>query len=410
MKSNYEFDFLIIGGGIIGLALAFNLATYFPDKRICIIEKESDLGVHASGRNSGVIHSGIYYKKGSLKSIFSKEGNKFLRQFCIDNGIGIKSEGKLIVAKNETELEGLFFLSSNAKDNDIEVFLLKEKDLKDFEINAKTFKYFLYVPSTFVVNPKEIIDFLFKKLKDFGVFFLLGNKFKNFVRDGIVLVEDKFRNKKLINYNFLINSAGLYADSIAHDFEVALNYTIVPFKGLYLIYDLDDKFISKNIYPVPDLKFPFLGVHFTVGDYIKIGPTATLAFYKENYKFFYRFSLNEFWNIAYVFFNLFVKGSKYRNLFVSEFKKNIKYFLYKEASKLVKHIPSIDKFKWYLSGVRAQLVDMDKMELVDDFIIKESKNSIHILNVVSPGFTASFPFSKYIIQNFILNKFKKEIV
>lgn len=410
MKSNYEFDFLIIGGGIIGLALAFNLATYFPDKRICIIEKESDLGVHASGRNSGVIHSGIYYKKGSLKSIFSKEGNKFFRDFCIKNNIRIRSQGKLIVANNEKELEGLFFLKNNAEINNIEVFLGKENELKEFEVNAKTFKYFLYVPSTFVVDPKDIINFLFQELRNLGVVFLFDTKFKKALGNSLVLIESKFKEKAVINYGFLINCAGLYADVISHNFNLALNYKIIPFKGLYLVYnEKDNFFINKSIYPVPDLRFPFLGVHFTVSDNIKVGPTATLALYKENYNLFYRFNLKEFFEVLCTAEILFMKKGEYRKLFFNEFKKNIKLLLYKEASKLVKNIPSLDKFNWYLAGIRAQLIDLSLMELVDDFLIKDTKDSLHVLNAVSPAFTASFPFANYIIQNYIIPKIRKDI-
>lgn len=406
MKSNHEFDFLIVGGGIIGLALALNLVNYFPNKKICIIDKESTLGFHASGRNSGVIHSGIYYKRGSLKSIFSKEGNKFFRDFCIKNNIKIRSQGKLIVAKNEKELERLFFLKNNAENNNIEVFLGKENELKEFEVNAKTFQYFLYVPSTFVIDPKDIINFLFEKLMDLGVVFLFDTKFKKVLGNNLVLIENKIKRKVIINYGFLINCAGLYADVISHNFNLALNYKIIPFKGLYLNYNIKDSFfINKSIYPVPDLRFPFLGVHFTVSDNIKVGPTATLALYKENYNLFYRFNLKEFFEVLSTSGFLFIKKGEYRKLFFNEFKKNIKFLLYKEASSLVKNIPSLDNFSWYMSGIRAQLVDIKKMELVDDFVIEIGKDSLHILNAVSPAFTASFPFTEYVVKNYILNKF-----
>ncbi len=299
-------------------------------------------------------------------------------------------------------------MKNNAEDNDIQVLLCQEKEIKEFEVNAKTFKYFLYVPSTFVIDPKDVINFLFKKLKDLGVIFLLGYKFKKVVGKGLVLIESTKYNKKeeLVNYGFLINSAGLYADSIAHSFSLALNYRIIPFKGLYLVYDLKDSFINKNIYPVPDLRFPFLGVHFTVSDFIKVGPTATLAFYKENYNLFFRFNLKELFEIFYTAGILFIKKREYRELFFTEIKKSIKYFLYKEASNLVKNMPNINKFKWYLSGIRAQLIDLNSMELLNDFLIKETDDSLHILNAVSPAFTASFPFSEFIVKNYILPKIK----
>jgi L-2-hydroxyglutarate oxidase LhgO len=397
-----EVDFLIVGAGIIGLSLAWNLKKIYNKKKILVIDKENNFGFHSSGRNSGVIHSGIYYKKGSLKSIFSKEGNLFFKQFCDKYKINVKSTGKLIVPTNEQELEQLFTLKNNADENQIEFFVVDDKEVLKIEENVKLYKQALYVPSAFVINPLEVMKVLYDQLKNNEVEFSFEDKLIE-----VIDINKVRTTKDIVKFEFLVNCAGLYSDKIASLFKIEHDYVIIPYKGLYLKYLGNNKFIGKSIYPVPLKGFPFLGIHFTVSDVIKIGPTALPALYRENY--FNNFALlfknfNEFkesfiYNLKMLLFN-----KDYKKLFFREIYNLFKSSVYNKAKKLVKEIPSISEFNWALSGIRAQLVNKKTLKLEDDFIILDNGNNIHILNAVSPAFTASFPFTAYIVNNYLKSK------
>jgi L-2-hydroxyglutarate oxidase LhgO len=198
------------------------------------------------------------------------------------------------------------------------------------------------------------------------------------------------------SYDFLINAAGLYADKIAHYFGVGLEYTMLPFKGLYLKYKGEDK-IKTQIYPVPNIKNPFLGVHFTLmaDNTIKIGPTAIPAFWRENYTFS-RFNLEEFLEIISLEAKLFFKDKWFRDLALEEIKYYIPSNLINTAKKLVENLRG--EFKVYPPGIRAQLLDKKNHKLIMDFLVEKNENQIHILNAVSPAFTVSFAFSKFVLK------------
>lgn len=252
-------DFLIIGAGIIGLCLAKNLTEIYPDKKICIIEKEKTVGCHASGRNSGVLHAGFYYYPNSLKAKFTKQGNEELTNYCLIRGLKINKCGKVVVAKSEEELVSLFELKKRGEYNGVEIYLITEKELKEIEPNAKTYKYALWSPNTSTVNPLEILLSLLKELKEKEVKVFFNTPYKRKIEENIVEAGDyTFQGEKIIN------AAGLYADKIAKDFGFSKNYVLIPFKGVYLEYEGSKLNIKRNIYPVPNLKNPFLGVHFTI--------------------------------------------------------------------------------------------------------------------------------------------------
>jgi len=274
-------DFLIVGGGITGLTIARELIKRGYEN-IIIIEKENSLAKHASGRNSGVLHAGIYYAPDSLKAKFCLKGNFLMREYCKEKGLPILETGKVIVIRNEREAETLKGLYKRAIRNGARVELIDERQLSKIEPNAKTYKMGLYSYYTAVVDPKRILNSLYEDLASTGkVKIFMNTKFKD-IKQGSIALTDRYN----IEFNIFINVAGAYADKIAHSFGLGLNYKLIPFKGTYKRLKKEKSHLIRgNIYPVPDIRNPFLGVHFTKdirGD-VYLGPTAILAFGRENY-------------------------------------------------------------------------------------------------------------------------------
>jgi len=371
---------LIVGAGIVGMTLAYEWRKKNTQDEIVIIDKEAHEAFHASGKNSGILHAGFYYTADSLKAKLTARGNKLMKEFCYKHDIKVNETGKLVVAKNEDEVETLFELEKRSKSNNAGAYIISQKEAEKIDSNVKTYKYALYSPNTASVNPREVCKVLRKDLESKGVKFIFNMPFEKY-------------NK---SYDFLINAAGLYADKIAHKFNIGLDYTMIPFKGLYLKYLGDDK-IKTQIYPVPNIKNPFLGVHFTLmaDNTIKIGPTAIPAFWRENYAGFSRFKLDEFLEILKIETKMFFKHKWFRDLAFYEMRYYIPKNLINEAKKLVKKLRG--DFKVYPPGIRAQLVNLKTDELIMDFLVEKKENQIHILNAVSPAFTASFAFAEYVL-------------
>ena len=393
-------DFLIIGAGIIGLTLAYNLRKVFPEKEIVILDKEDGLGRHASGRNSGVLHAGFYYTPDSLKAKFTRIGNQELKNYCKEKNLKINECGKVVVAKNEEELERLHELYRRGLQNGVEVYLIDEKELKEIEPNAKTYQLALWSPNTATVDPLEVLSALEEDLRKMDVKFFYNTPFKKW--DGEYVLSDNIKFKA----NKVINAAGLYADKIAKCFGFSKKYVIQPFKGLYLISRNGTPFIKRNIYPVPNLKNPFLGVHFTVtvDGKIKIGPTAIPCLWREQYNFVSKLNLVEFFQISSWNLKLFLTNQNFRQVALEEIRKYRKSYLLDEAEKLVHQFPRNEFNQWGKPGIRAQLLDVERGELVHDFVVEGDDFSLHILNAVSPALTASFPFTRYVVEKYILNK------
>ncbi|MDR4508045.1 MAG: L-2-hydroxyglutarate oxidase [Candidatus Brocadiaceae bacterium] len=387
-------DILIIGAGIIGLSVAREIHARHPDATIIIIEKEESLGCHASGRNSGVLHAGFYYTPDSLKSKFTVDGNRLLTEYCVRHNLSILTCGKVVVARDEKERAGLYELKKRGEKNGVLLQMVEEEELAEIEPNARTFKNALYSPTTSVVNPKEVLLHIARSFKE-KVTIVYNEKFLRKITPFLAKTTNH-----TIRYRHIINSAGLYADKIAHQFGIGLNYTVIPFKGLYLEYH-DSALIQKHIYPVPDLRNPFLGVHFTktVNGNVKIGPTAIPAFWRENYRGFSNFSPKELYEILFYEMKLFLSNSfNFRNTAFEESKKYFKNYFIQQASHLVKDI-DVNNFGAYINpGIRAQVVNKETMRLEMDFIVKQDDNSTHILNAVSPAFTSALSFSKFIVD------------
>lgn len=395
-------DYLIIGAGIIGVNIARELITRFPESKIIILEKEESCGFHSSGRNSGVLHTGFYYQTDSLKAKFTNTGNQEMLSYCEKNNIKVNRCGKVVIANNENELLTLTELQRRGDLNGSEVSIIDEATLKEIEPNAKTYKRAIFSPKTATVNPKEVLKCMVQEAILKKVAFRYNEAYAK--QTNHIIFTSK--NKQIIAKK-IINSAGLYADKIALDFGYSKNYLILPFKGLYLKYNGQDKFIRTNIYPVPNINNPFLGVHctVTVDGGIKIGPTAIPAFWRENYRGFKGFKLNEMLGITLLEARLLLSNNfNFRNLALEEIKKYKTSYLLQLAEKMLNISLNKTDFTWGESGIRAQLFDIHNKSLVNDFLIEGDSRSIHILNAVSPGFTCSIPFARFVVDKYILDQ------
>jgi len=391
-------DFLIIGAGIIGLTLARQLQEKAPGKKIMLLEKEPDVALHSSGRNSGVLHAGFYYTSNSLKARFTRDGNIALKKYCRDNHLAVNECGKVVVAADETELRALRELEKRGLANGVDVRLITEGELAEIEPNAKTFQKALYSPTTATVDPVEICAHLKDQLIKTGVEILFAEGYKKPAGGNVI----ETTRGRLIRFGHLVNAAGLYADKIAADFGFSKDYVIIPFKGIYLKYSGVKPPLKMNVYPVPNLKNPFLGVHYTVtvDGHVKLGPTAIPAFWRENYKGFDNFSPAEALEAAAYEGMLFLTNSfGFRSLAWEEIRKYYKPFFVGLGLKLVREIDTAGFSEWSRPGIRAQLLNTKTRELVQDFVVEGDRGSTHILNAVSPAFTGSFPFTKWIIES-----------
>lgn len=391
-------DFLVVGAGIIGLSVARALKRKYEDAVIRVIDKESELGAHASGRNSGVLHAGFYYSSQSLKARLCQQGNKALRDFCKDKGLKINCCGKLVVAKTEEEIEILNELHKRGKLNGVDVQIINEQEAKEIEPRVKTLKKALWSPTTATVDPKEVLNAIKNDIESQGVFCELGTKYISRKKRIVKTSRGEFDAK------YVVNAAGLYADHIARQYGYAKEYRMLPFKGLYLYSDeapFSPTSLRTNIYPVPFLKNPFLGVHFTktVDGHTKIGPTAIPALWMEQYSLFERFNLIEAAGVCWRELMLLFKSDfAFKELAWEELKKHSKRKLVSLAQELANGIELAQFKNWGHPGIRAQLIHCKTKTLEMDFILEGDEDSFHILNAVSPAFTCSIPFGEYVVE------------
>jgi (S)-2-hydroxyglutarate dehydrogenase len=388
-------DFLVIGGGIIGINVARQLKRQFSDATVTVIEKENHCGTHASGRNSGVLHAGFYYSPESLKAKFTRLGNKLLTEYCESKQIPMNRCGKLVVAKDCSEHPALDELLRRGKVNEIDLQAITEEEAKAIEPRVKTCQRALFSPTTSTVDPTEVLQSMTSDALDEGVEVRCGVQYLKKTQEGIFTSAGNFK------VGYLINAGGLYADKIAKDFGFSENYKILPFKGLYLYSDEPRGAIRTNIYPVPDLRNPFLGVHVTVTSEgkAKIGPTAIPAFWREQYSGFENFSVQEFMDLTLRQMHLIgFSNFDFKKLAFQELRKYSRSHLVTLASALLDGVQPKQYKSWGRPGIRAQLVNMKEKSLQMDFVLEGDGKSMHILNAVSPGFTCSIPFSEYVCE------------
>ncbi len=390
-----SYGFLIVGGGIIGLSIAREIKKRWPDVSCALLEKESECGLHTSGRNSGVLHAGFYNTPHTLKARFAKMGNQLLREYCQEKKIPINPCGKLVVTKNESECARLDELLFRAQANGVELHLISRKQAEEIEPRVQTFEKALFSPTTASVNPEHVIQALKKDAKEAGVAVLTGTCYQGKTDTGVLTSAGP------IAADFVINAAGLYADKVALDFGYSKNYRILPFKGLYLYSDEPAGALRTNIYPLPDPNYPFLGVHFTISatGQIKIGPTAIPAFWREQYAGLSNFKGSEFIDIARRQTKLFFSSPfDFKTLFFQEMQKYMGWKMVSLAKELVKDVQRSQYRRWGKPGIRAQLYDVAKNKLENDFVIEGDRSSLHILNAVSPGFTSALAFAQFVVD------------
>lgn len=390
-----KYDVIIAGAGIVGLSVAREFKNRFPQARIAMIEKETDVAKHASGRNSGVLHAGFYYTADSLKAKFTRDGNQAMKQYCAERGLEVNHCGKIVVATSEQELQGLEELKRRGERNGVELIWMDEHEVRQIDPNVKTYQKALYSPSTATVDPVKVCQSMKQDILSKGVDLFFNTKYMGHNGNEIRTNQGNF------TCQYFINAAGLYADRISHDFGFGTNFRIIPFKGIYLKYIKNSTDVLTNIYPVPNLDNPFLGVHFTktVDGSIKIGPTAIPAFWRENYRGLERFKPGELVQILFYMGKLFLTNSfQFRKLVFEEVKKYNKSNFIGLSLKMIKHLDHKGFGHFLQPGIRAQLLDKTTLQLVQDFVLEGDDRSIHILNAVSPAFTCSLPFAKYVVD------------
>ena len=391
-------DFLIVGAGIVGLTVAFELKRRHPKATITIIEKESDVAKHASGRNSGVMHSGVYYGSTTLKAKVCSAGAKKMREFAAEHNIACKKSGKVIIATSASDLPTIEKLLKNAEANGVKAEKLDEKSIKEIEPYASPYQAGIYSPDTAVIDSKSVVLKLRDLLTDQGVVFIYNAKISKVSKQtrSIVLPQGD------IAYGYLYNCAGASADKVAKQFGFGLDYTLVPFKGIYFKIKPERAYlVNSNIYPVPDINLPFLGVHLTrvINGEVYVGPTAIPALGRENYGVIKGLQLKESIEIGADLLRMYIKNQQnFRLLAHTEMKKYFKPWFLNAAHKLMKELRSDDLVPCNKVGIRPQLINTRTSTLEMDYILEQGEHSIHVLNSISPAFTSSFAFAEWIVN------------
>ena len=395
MTNNNTYDYAVIGAGIVGLSTALHLRK--QNVSVVVLEKEKEPGLHQSGRNSGVIHSGIYYKPNSSKSELSIRGRNLLIEYLKKKDINFRQEGKIVVDNDLNKLENLLDRSIELDMDGVRI--VRDDELLSIEPNSVMLNG-LFVPQAGVVDYKEVVQAYAKDFIEMGGEIKYIEEIKEIENiNGLKSIKG---NKDTYNCEFLINCAGLFSDEIAKLDNMSPNVKIIPFRGeYYKISNTKNKILNNMIYPLADPDLPFLGIHLTKtanGD-IEAGPNAVLAFSKEGYKWT---DIN-FVDLTKVltFPGMLKLGKKYFRTGISEMYRSLnKNIFVKEIQKLINGVDLRD-IKQIPSGVRAQAVDKDG-NLVDDFLFEEGENSLHVLNSPSPAATASLAIGESIVSK-ILN-------
>jgi len=388
------YDFLIIGGGIVGFSTAMQLLDRFPDKRVLVLEKEASAGQHQTGHNSGVIHAGVYYAPGSLKARFCLEGNRDTKAFCDENGIRYDVCGKLLVATNALEMERMRALWARSEANGLERYWLGADDLHEREPNI-TGLGAIFVPSSGIVNYREVTEAMARRFVESGGEIHYGTEVTGLQESATEVRAHTAQGEFTARY--LISCSGLMADRVVRMLGLEPQFRICPFRGeYYLLPQRHNRIVNHLIYPIPDPSMPFLGVHLTrmIDGTVTVGPNAVPAWKREGYRKSDISLKDSLETLGYpgirkvLFDNLGPGLVELKNsLFKSGYLKQVQ-----------KYCPSLTKADLtpYPAGVRAQAVSRDG-RLVDDFLFVKTARTINVCNAPSPAATSALPIGRHII-------------
>ncbi len=392
------YDFVIVGGGIIGASTALSIIKLNPKKKILLLEKEKSFAFHQTGHNSGVIHAGVYYEPGSLKAKFCKRGLEETIKFCKQHNIPYSQCGKILVATSKDELNRMQSLYERCQKNNIDVSLLSKQELYKLEPDINGLGAIL-VKSTAIVDYQAITNKMANQYESLGGEFLLNTEVKN-IDESLDSINIKTDNEN-IKARYLVNCAGLMSDRIVNMLGIKTDFRIVPFRGEYYKLKSNMNNIVKHlIYPIPDPELPFLGIHLTrmIDGTITVGPNAVLGFKREGYGR-YNFNLKDVAEM--LSFKGFYKVIS-TNI-ISGLKELLNSFHKASYLKQVqKYCPKIklDDLEPYPAGIRAQAV-LNDGTLVHDFLFTNSKRSIHVCNAPSPAATSAIPIGEYVANKAI---------
>jgi L-2-hydroxyglutarate oxidase len=390
-----QHDVIIVGGGIVGLATALNLLYSDPRHKVLVLEKESRLARHQTGNNSGVIHSGLYYKPGSLKARNCIRGYHLLTEFCQQHGVPFELCGKIVVATDENELPLLQNLYKRGEENGLRgLKMLDSAGLRDYEPHVTGVAGF-FVPQTGIVDYTVVAEKYADLIRKMGGEILLGEKVVDVRQEALVSVETE---KSSYKSRVLINCAGLYSDQVARLSSADVDVKIIPFRGEYYKLRKEREYLVRNlIYPVPDPNFPFLGVHFTrmMKGGVEAGPNAVLAFSREGYRKS-DIDLKELSEtLAWPGFRK-VAGKYWRTGLGEMYRSFSKAAFTRALQKLIPEVSESDLVAGG-AGVRAQACDRTG-GLVDDFLILEEKRVVNVCNAPSPAATSSLSIGETVAR------------
>lgn len=399
-------DYLIAGAGIVGLSIARELKMRDPHARVTVLEKEQSPGRHSSGRNSGVLHSGIYYPPDSLKARVCVQGAREMAEYCVERGLPLDRRGKVLLPVRAEDASQLDLLETRAKANGVHAERIGPQQLKELEPEAHSATgEALWLPGTSVGDARSVMTAIANEATQAGIEIRCGSNMHE--------VDSVARNIRLTDgtrlaYGHFINAAGLHADSVAHRFGVGARYALLPFKGLYWKLDPRSNLdIRHLIYPVPDLRVPFLGIHTTTttDGTIYLGPTAVPAFGRENYCGLQGVNIPDAVRIAWTLAKQTIADRDgFRRLAWQEGRRYFKHWFAEAAHAILpklrpEHLLPSDKV-----GIRAQMYDRLSGRLVNDFLVERGASSTHILNAISPAWTSAFPLARLIVDEYIENR------